>query len=343
MAFDEKIVALINNKRKAIAEAARKAQIAKSFQTGGDCLTVTGLNLKFEEKLILDGQVNLKLPAELEILSPEKARFKYPSASRPELIFTTRDGLVNITFKHSRIPLDEAEVEQFKDRMIAVIQKIQSRVNWQEDGVKQVNGKKIGFFHFIIPALEANIYNLMFFGELNHRALIGNINCPVAQMEYWKPIATGLVETVKIIACRQNPPSKPPGADFTDYQFKSGFYASYHNKEYRVFKLADHNYRLVSRDPSDLAEGFEKKDGVYKKTVQYSELQSFYELKTRIEYQGYQFELRNILKNEVQLLKKNCGLDLVKQLKLQKTGPGEYEKWIAKNEVEDVIEEKIME
>jgi hypothetical protein len=343
MALDEKIIALINNKRKAIAAAAREAQIAESFQTGGDWLTVVGLNLKFAEKSIWDGQVTIKLPAELEILSPEKARLKYPSVGRPELIFATRDGLVNIAFKHFRIPLDETEVEPFKDRMIAAIQKKQSRVGWQENGVKQVNGKKIGFLHFIIPALDANIYNLMFWGELNHRAFIGTINCPAARMEYWKPIATGLVETVKITACRQKPPSKPPGADFTDYQFKSGCYAGYHNKEYRVFKLAADSYRLVSRDPGDLAEGFAKKDGVYKKTVSDSEIQSFYELKTKIEYQGYEFELGEALKNEIQLLRKDCEPDLIKQLRLQKIGPGEYEKWIAKNEIEAVIEEKIRE
>lgn len=341
MSFDEKVIALINRKRKTIAAAVREEQIIKSIQTGGDCVIIDGFTLKLEEKSFFDGQVKLKIPAELAVLSAEKTRLKYPSASQPDLILTTRDELFNITFKHSRLSLDEAAVEQFKDRMITVIQKKQSRVSWQETGVKQINGRKIGFCNFTVPALDTNVFNMMFFGELNRRVLIGNMNCPVARMDYWKPIVNQLVESIKITAAYEDTPAKQSSGSFEDYLFKPGFYAGYHNQEYRVFKLAEGNYRLISSDPGDLADGFEKKDGVYKKTVSDAEFQSLFELKIKIVYRGNVFELGEVRKNEVRIIKKPCDFDLARQLQLEKDSwSGEYGKWINKNEIEDVIEEK---
>jgi len=341
MAFDEKIIALINGKRQAMDAVARNDQITNFFRTGGDCLKVDGVSLKFEEKSIFDGQVILKLPTGLEILLPEKTRLKYPSDSKPDLILTTSDGLINITFKHSRIPLDEGIMDQLKDRIIMTINKKHSRVCWQKEGIKQVNGKQIGFCNFIVPTLDGNVFSLMFFVELNHQALIGNINGPVSLIEYWQPIADGLVESIKIATESDDIPLKPPVANFADYQFKSGLYASYHNKEYQTFKLADGNYRLISFDSRDLEDGFEKKDGVYKKTVSDGELQSLYELETKIMYRGNIFELGEVCKNEVQLIKKKCHFELARQLQLEKDSwSGKYGKRIAKTEIEDVIEEK---
>jgi hypothetical protein len=131
--------------------------------------------------------------------------------------------------------------------------------------------------------------------------------------------------------------------DFSNYQFKSGFYAIYNDKEYRLFKLRDGNWRLVSNDPDDLKNGFEPKDGAYKKTVAANELQTVYKIKTTIVYRGQQFELGLEGKDKVQLIKRDCNMKLAQQLQLEMVDYREYEKWVAKDQIEDVLVEKIIE
>jgi hypothetical protein len=340
VAKDEKVIALINWKRTQEAEAARQAAIIQSMQTG--CLTVDGVTIKFAEQTILEGRLQVDLPDNFTIMSAETARLKYPLESRPGLIFTDPNGTVNITFSHSPAALADVEVENFTNKMIRTIEKMQPDVRWQENGLKEVNGKKVGFCDFVVPAMDDDIYNLMFFMELNERVLIGAINCPVALMHNWKPIALGIVNSLRTNSGAAEPRPRNQAQDFTNYQFKSGLYTNYNNKEYRLFKLEDGNYRMISFDPADLTNGFEKKDGVYKKTVSGSEISTMCQLKTKVVYQGRQFELGEAQKNEVMIILKDCSVILAKQFELQKIGPnGEYGRWVTKNQIEDVWEEKV--
>jgi hypothetical protein len=131
--------------------------------------------------------------------------------------------------------------------------------------------------------------------------------------------------------------------DFSNYQFKSGFYAIYNDKEYRLFKLRDGNWRLVSNDPDDLKNGFEPKDGAYKKMVAANKLQTVYKINTTIVYRGQQFELGLEGKDKVQLIKRDCNMKLVQQLQLEMVDYREYEKWVAKDQIEDVLVERVIE
>jgi hypothetical protein len=340
MTKDEKIIALINWKRSEEAEAARQTAIIQTMRTG--CLEIEGVALRFAEQTILDGQLRVKLPDNFIVMSPETARLKYPLDTRPGLIFTGPDGTVNITFNHSGAALTNAEVADFTDKMIRMIEKMQPDVRWQEHDVKDVSGKKVGFCDFVAPAVDDDIYNLIFFMELNGRVLIGALNCPVALMHNWKPIGLGIMDSLRTNSDVAGALLQNQVKDFADYPFKpAGFYAQYNNKEYRLFKLGEGNYRLVSFDPVELANGFEKKDGVYRKTVTGAEINVMYEIKTRVVYQGEQFELGQVGKSQVQLLKKDCDIDLAQRLEMDRTGYREYEKWVAKERIEDVREDKV--
>lgn len=336
--MEEKIIALINSNKATEAEAALQAEILHSVEMG--YLKTENLSIHFAEQTILEGRLKVTLPEDFTIMPDETARLKYPLETRPRLIYTSQDGMVNITFNHSRAALQDGGVARFKDGMMRVIEQMQAEARWEESGVKEVAGRKVGFCDFVVPALDEDIYTFMFFMELSGRALIGGVNCPATRMNTWKFIALGLANSLKVNTGLVQSPV--PVGDYTHYEFKTGFYTCYQGKEYRLFKLEDGSCRLVSRDPSDLANGFEKKDGGYRKTVAKNELQTVYEFKTRIIYQGHQFELGQALKDRIQLIIRDCNLDLASQLDLEHIGNHEYEKWVTKDLIEDVAVEKVI-
>jgi hypothetical protein len=256
------------------------------------------------------------------------------------LTFASRDGNIHLVFNHTQQPLAAEAITQFKDEIIKLIEEMQPEIDWQENGMKRIGDKDIGFCDFVIPVLDADIYHFLFFMELNRRVLIGALNCPVTLLNDWGPIARGIMNSVRVNFVSEATPSPALVKDFLNYQFKSGLYAIYQDKEYRLFKLKDGNCRLISFDAADLDNGFVKQDGVYKKTVSNLDLKTVYQIRTRIVYQGQQFELGQVLKNQVQLVKKDCSSELAKQLQLEKVDYREYEKWVDKDKLEDVWEEK---
>jgi hypothetical protein len=335
---DERIINLINAKKLELAAASRKDAVVQSIPTGYAALN--GSNVKFVAKTILEGQITVSLPADFESVSLEATHWQYPFETDPGLTFAGRDGLINIIFIHTQHPLQDEEIPQFRDDLIKTIAEKQPEVDWQGNGVKRIAGRKIGFCDFVVPGLEADSYHFLFFLELNQRALVGALNCPATEINDWSPVAMGMMNSLRINSVFAAAPAPPPVKDFVNYQFKSGLYAIYHNKEYRLFKLKDGNCRLISFDVNDLDNGFIKQDGVYKKTLSHHEITSVYQIKTRIVYQGEQFELGQVLKYQVQLIKKDCNSELAKQLQLEKIDYREYEKWVAKDQLEDVWEEK---
>jgi hypothetical protein len=337
-AADEKIIHQINSKKLELAEASRKDAVVQSVSTG--CAAIGGLNVKFVAKTILEGQITAYLPAEFESLSSEATSCQYPYETEPDLAFVSRDGLIHIIFNHTQHALQAEEIPQFRDELIKTIAIMQPEVDWQGNGVLQIEGKNIGFCDFVVPARDDYQYHFLFFLELNRRVLLGALNCPVTLLNDWGPIARGIMNSVRVNFVPETAPSPALVKDFSNYQFKSGLYAIYQDKEYRLFKLKDGNCRLISFDADDLANGFVKQDGVYKKTISNLDLTTVYQIKTQIVYQGQQFELGQVLKNQVQLVKKDCSSELAKQLQLEKVDYREYEKWVDKDQLEDVWEEK---
>jgi hypothetical protein len=129
--------------------------------------------------------------------------------------------------------------------------------------------------------------------------------------------------------------------DFTQHPFKIGRFAVYNGKEYPFVAWRDGNYSLYSNDSQEVDKGFEPKDGRFRKIVSKEAITAVYKLKVTVIYQGQEFECFQEKSDQVLLVKKNCSQDLVKKLQLSMTGLNEYEKWVDKKDIEDVIEEKL--
>jgi hypothetical protein len=304
MATDEKVISLLNSKKLEAAEASRKEEVVQSILMG--CAAIGGSNVKFVAKTIFGGQITVYLPDDFESLSSEASGCQYSDETESGLTFASRDGLIKIVFNHTQHPLQDEGIPQFRDALIKTIEKKQSEVDWQGSGVKRIAGRNIGFCDFVVPVSDDYLYKFLFFLELNRRVFIGALKCPATKLNDWSPVAMGIMNSVRVNSVPEATLSPTSVKDFANYQFKSGLYAIYQNKEYRLFRLKDGNCRLISFEASDLDNGFVKQDGVYKKTVSNPELTTVYQIKTRLVYQGQQFELGQVLKDQVQLIKKDC-------------------------------------
>ncbi|WP_332249087.1 hypothetical protein [Paenibacillus zanthoxyli] len=96
---------------------------AKVFHIGNDHFTL-------ELRTILDRQIAVYVPKSFNLMPPEEAKFKYPSEHRPQVIYTSSEGTINITFNPTETSLELEELPEFMEQMADVLRSVQPIRNW---------------------------------------------------------------------------------------------------------------------------------------------------------------------------------------------------------------------
>lgn len=154
---------------------------------------------EFEEKVFFNEKLKIYIPKDFEDMSIEARKIKYPSESRPEIIKCNEDGSTAITLNIIDSPLDEERVEELKDGMRNMIKKTNPANVFYEDGILEINSKKVGFFEFKGYGLDDSLYNLMFFLEFEGKTLMGTFSCIYGEYEEWRDIAFQILRNIKVI------------------------------------------------------------------------------------------------------------------------------------------------
>jgi hypothetical protein len=299
---------------------------------------IGGVQIDFAEQTLLDGQLAMILPADLQSVPPEQ---HFKPEFRPDLLLTDAEGAIQITITHSqRKAIDADDVIAHKNEVKQVLQTLNLTLESLEEGSKEICNRQLVFLEFVTSMSGTNVYNLRFFIELNQRVLTGGFVCIDKKSKGWKPVFHQILDSLKVFdlddkaAIRERP-------DYSQYHFTEGHYAVYHDREYRLFKVGADSYRLVSTSPQAQEDGFVPQEGVFKKTVKPHEISTAHRLKLTLTYRGCQFGVGQVLKNQVELVTKNCDAQSAKKLQLEISTPNEYSKWVDKTEIENVIETKL--
>lgn len=214
--LDEKIIALRNEMREqeqhelAQKEAALQKEQAptegapleeQSEQQAIDLyqefITIDEQEIAVMEQQVLEGKITLRMPKLFSIMSAELASLKYPSERRPTIIYTDESSTINLAFNLTTHDLADAGVTDFQETMIDVLEQAQPAAEWFDTDVITIHDKTVGFIEVITPAIDGDIFNLMFFVSINEQALIGTFNCLEEDIETWRPIARAMMSSMQ--------------------------------------------------------------------------------------------------------------------------------------------------
>ncbi|TVX86824.1 hypothetical protein [Paenibacillus agilis] len=153
---------------------------------------------QLEQRQILDNKVNVLVPTGFEIMSEEMAATKYPGENRPTLIFSDEDASINVAFNHLPTSIKEDELDEFIAATKKQFEQIHPNATWYDDGVTTINNKTVGYLELLTPAVDTNVYNLMFVTELDGRILLGTFNCTEEQMKEWQLSAKEIMHSLQV-------------------------------------------------------------------------------------------------------------------------------------------------
>ncbi|EON71660.1 hypothetical protein ACMGD3_06085 [Lysinibacillus sphaericus] len=190
----QKEAALQENEPEPQQEEQHELQAIDLYQ---DFVDIDGEDVPVIDQRILNGKITLRMPKLFSIMLPELASLKYPSERRPNIIYTDESTTINLAFNMTPHVLTEAGVAEFQENMIDVLEQAQPSAEWLDTDVIEINDKTIGFIEVITPAIDGDIFNLMFFASIDGQALIGTFNCMEEDLEDWRPIARAMMETLQ--------------------------------------------------------------------------------------------------------------------------------------------------
>jgi len=151
-----------------------------------------------ETKSLLNDKVELKIPKDFDIMSEELMKLKYPSERRPTLVYSNESGGINVALNLTQNQASQQLIPAYQDNFVQTFKNLYPSAEWKDSGVKMINGKKVGFLELVTPAMDTEIYNLMFFTDLDGKLLLCTFNCTKESIDEWTPIAKEIMNSMKI-------------------------------------------------------------------------------------------------------------------------------------------------
>jgi hypothetical protein len=161
-------------------------------------ISATFTKIELGLKSLLNDKVELKIPLDFEIMSDEMIQTKYPSANRPTLVYTNKSGGINVALNLTQHQANQNIISSYKDTFVQSFKNAYPSAVWKDSGVKEINGRKVGYIELVTPAIDTEIYNLVFFTDLEGKLLLCTFNCTKKDTRDWIPIANEIMNSLKI-------------------------------------------------------------------------------------------------------------------------------------------------
>ena len=147
---------------------------------------------------LFDDRVEIKVPEKFYELPEEMLKLKYPSERRPSLVYSNEKTTINLAFNLTESPANDEAMAIYTGKLVEVMKNVYPSAEWIGDGTVEINDRQVGFLEMITPAIDVEIYNLMFFTHLEGKMLMCSFNCTKPEMVEWKPTSHEIMESLKI-------------------------------------------------------------------------------------------------------------------------------------------------
>ena len=154
--------------------------------------------IDLEKKSILNNKVEILVPKGFEIMSEEMMKAKYPSERRPTLIFTDKEGTINLAFNHITSKASQEQLEMYKENFVSTFKILYPSAEWKSTGIKEINGRKVAYLELITTAVDTEVYNLLFFTDVDGRLLLCTFNCVKRSQAEWTKSAHQIMNSLVI-------------------------------------------------------------------------------------------------------------------------------------------------
>lgn len=160
--------------------------------------SIFSFTIDLETKSLLNNRITLKVPKEFDIMSEEMTKLKYPSERRPTLVYSNPSGGINVALNLTQSRANQQLIEPYEENLVQTFKKLYPSAEWKSNGVTTVNGRKVGYMELVTPAIDTDVYNLIFFTDVDGKLLLCTFNCTKKSISEWTPIAKEIMNSLTV-------------------------------------------------------------------------------------------------------------------------------------------------
>ena len=154
--------------------------------------------IELVSKSLLEDKIELKIPKGFDIMSEELMKIKYPMERRPTLVYSNETGGINVALNLTENKASQDLLESYVGTFENAFKNMYPSAEWKGSGVKDINGRRVGFLKLITPAIDTEIYNVMFFTDVDGKLLLCTFNCTKKSINKWKSTADEIMNSLKV-------------------------------------------------------------------------------------------------------------------------------------------------
>jgi hypothetical protein len=149
------------------------------------------------KKRVLSERVEILIPKGFEVMSEQQMDFNYAKAqSRPSVIYTNSKE-ASISFTYTDNTADQDMIDMYADNFYKTYSKQFKEAKWFANGVKEVSGRKVGYLELMKPELGHEVYQLIFFTDVEGKLLMCTFTCADRQKPEWETVAKQIMSSFK--------------------------------------------------------------------------------------------------------------------------------------------------
>lgn len=121
------------------------------------------------------------IPDSFEIMSEDMIKAKYPLENRPTIVYTNESGSINVALHYTESTASRSDLPSFLDVFKTTYENLYPSAQWYRSDVTSINGKDVGVMKLLTPAIDTEIYNLIWFSDVDGKLLLLTFNCTVEE------------------------------------------------------------------------------------------------------------------------------------------------------------------
>lgn len=196
--LDEELLQIRNNYQQTKKEMAQLEQMVPNDITNG-WIDLDGERMVWSRRDI-DQKLSVFMPDSFQLMDPMAMELKYAAYKNPKkLIFTNEGTTIHIIFDFQTTQMAREETEEVRDQLLQVVKKMHPSATVMELSAMESEGVLFAYFEIITPALDGEIYNLMFFFEWKGSLCMGTFHCLETEKHNWMEPARQMVNSIRIL------------------------------------------------------------------------------------------------------------------------------------------------
>jgi len=149
------------------------------------------------KKQVLSERVEILIPTGFEVMSEQQMDFNYAKAqSRPSVIYTNSKE-ASLAFAYTDNEADQDMIDMYADTFHKTYLKQFKGATWFNNGVREINGRKVGYLELMKPELGHEVYTLIFFTDVEGKLLMCTFTCADRQKPEWETVAKQIMGSIK--------------------------------------------------------------------------------------------------------------------------------------------------